>query len=338
MLKKVLLVLAVVVVAGLAGVYWLYQDIQRFADEPMALPAGGASFELTPGTGVFSLANRLQTMGWIADGRYFRAMARLDKTGASMKAGEYHIPEGTSPRALINLFNSGRVKQYKLTVPEGWTIAKFLALLKSEEQLKKELTDAEAKDLPKLLGMEEPHPEGLFFPDTYVYTNGSSDRDILLKAYRAMKKHMAESWAKRAPDTPLKSAYEALILASIVEKETGAAHERPEIAGVFIRRLNKGMRLQTDPTVIYGIGPSFDGNITRKHLKTDTPYNTYTRGGLPPTPIALPGRAALDAAVNPAEGKSLYFVSRGDGTHQFSNNLKDHNRAVRQYQLRRGKK
>lgn len=339
-LKYILVALLLLIVAGVSGGYWYHQKIQQFADSPLLIAEQNPTFQLRTGMGVGALANELSSRGWIEDARDFRLMARLDKTGASMKAGEYAIVPGTTPRQLIELFNSGKVIQYRLTIPEGWNFKQFLTRIRNDERLIHELTDVDPENLMSALGLPEQHPEGLFFPDTYQFSSGTTDRQILLRAHRVMKEKLDAAWQIRDPNIPLKDPYEALILASIVEKETGAAHERKAIAGVFSRRLIKGMRLQTDPTVIYGIGDQFDGNITRKHLRTDTPYNTYTRKGLPPTPIALPGEAALVAAVQPEDGKALYFVAKGDGsgTHYFSATLKEHNRAVYKYQIKRNRK
>jgi len=221
-----------------------------------------------------------------------------------------------------------------VTLVEGLTFKNFLETLSKQEKIDIALTDKSFAEIKNFLKLDIEHPEGWFYPDTYQYVSGISDADILLQAHKRMQRVLAEEWEKRAKDLPYKTAYEALIMASIIEKETGVAYERPEIAGVFVRRLQKGMRLQTDPTIIYGLGDSYKGNIRRKHLRQPTPYNTYVINGLPPTPIAMPARAAINAALNPAPGKTLFFVAKGDGSHQFSETLAQHNKAVQKYQIK----
>ena len=236
---------------------------------------------------------------------------------------------------MLALLVSGRSVSYSLTLLEGWNIRQVRAAVAGHEALRQTLEGVDNLDLMERLGHPGKHPEGRFFPDTYQFRRGTTDVEFLLRAMRKMDEELAQAWQARAENIPLQSAEEALILASIIEKETGLASERPQIAGVFSRRLQKGMKLQTDPTVIYGMGEDFDGNIRRKDLREDTPYNTYVHTGLPPTPICMPGREALRAAVDPAPGNSLFFVSRGDGSHVFSATLKEHNAAVRQYQLKK---
>jgi UPF0755 protein len=262
-------------------------------------------------------------------------MAHFSGDATRIKAGEYEVPAGTTPPALLDLLISGKVIQRAVTLVEGWTFRQVLAALSEDTRLVKELGKAAPGDVMERLGRSGQHPEGRFFPDTYNFTKGTTDLDILRRAYERMEQVLAQEWEQRREDLPLATPEEAVILASIVEKETGLASERPAIAGVFIRRLELGMKLQTDPTVIYGLGDAFDGNLTRAHLRGDTPYNTYVHPGLPPTPIALPGRQAIHAVLHPEDGDSLYFVAKGDGSHHFSTNLAEHNRAVRQYQLGR---
>lgn len=268
-------------------------------------------------------------------------LSRILGRDTRIKAGSYEIEPGTTPLALIDKLTRGDVTLQELTVPEGWTFRQFRAALDahpgvqhasaglSDDALLAEIVRSEP-------GGESRHPEGLFFPDTYLFSKGARDTDVLRRAYRMMKRRLAAEWERRAGGAPYASAYEALIMASIVEKETGQARERPLIAGVFVNRLRKGMLLQTDPTVIYGLGQGFDGNLRKRDLQADGPYNTYTRAGLPPTPIALPGLAAIQASLNPARTDAVYFVARGDGTHEFSASLEAHNRAVNKYQRGRG--
>ena len=265
----------------------------------------------------------------------WRLLARELDAAGRLKVGEYALEPGITPRELLRRMRDGRVIHYRVTIVEGWNFRQLRAALAAAEPLLHEATDLDDAALMAALGHPGQHPEGRFLPETYLYQRGDSDLDILRRAYAAMEQALAEAWANRAPDTPLRSPEEALILASIVEKETGQAHERPQIAGVFSRRLRRGMLLQTDPTVIYGMGSAYDGNIRKRDLTTDTPYNTYTRPGLPPTPIAMPGRAALQAAVNPAPGDALFFVSRNDGTHVFSATYAEHAAAVDCWQRRR---
>ena len=257
---------------------------------------------------------------------------RLSGDSRLIKAGSYEISQGTTPRSLLDKLVRGDEALRAVTLVEGWTFKQMRVALSKAEQLGQETYRIEPDLIMKSLGKPGLHPEGRFFPDTYTYAKGSSDLAVLARAMRAMDKKLAAVWSQRAPDTPLKTPEQALILASIVEKETGRPSDRAQISGVFSNRLRIGMMLQTDPTVIYGLGDAFDGNLRRRHLLADTPWNTYTRTGLPPTPIAMPGKAALLAAVQPANTKALYFVARGDGTSQFSTSLDEHNRAVNKYQ------
>ena len=265
-------------------------------------------------------------------------LARLSGRDTQIKAGSYEIEDGITPSALIDKLTRGDVTMQELSIPEGWTFRQFREALDAHAgvmHLTAGLDDATV--LSRLALPDGPvHPEGWFFPDTYLFAKGSKDLDILRRAHRTMKKRLAGEWDRRAPGVPYANAYEALIMASIVEKETGQARERPQIAGVFVNRLRRGMLLQTDPTIIYGLGAAFDGNLRKRDLTTDAPYNTYTRAGLPPTPIALPGLAAIQAALKPARTDALFFVARGDGTHEFSATLEAHNRAVNKFQRRGG--
>jgi UPF0755 protein len=325
-----LLVLASSFVAG-----WMLMSYQQFVDTPMALQNGATVLlQVNPGSSVRTVARTLQQQGLVEDNRYFVWMARLRGQAASIQAGEYQIEAGMSPSQLLTDMVAGKVRQYSLTLVEGWSFRQVMAQIDASPYLQHRLKEMAAEEIMAQLGHQGEHPEGRFFPDTYYFPRGLSDVEFLQRAYQAMAKRLELEWSLRAEGLPLKSPYEALILASIVEKETGQPSERGEIAGLFIRRLRKGMRLQTDPTVIYGMGLEYHGNIRKRDLLQDTPYNTYTRGGLPPTPIAMPSGDALHAALHPAAGDSLYFVARGDGTHHFSSSLKEHDCAVDKYQKR----
>jgi UPF0755 protein len=266
---------------------------------------------------------------------YWRGLAWELGVMRRLQVGEYAIEHDISPRELLDRLERGDVVQYRITLIPGWTLRELRSALGADSILLQQLPGLSDDSLMEALGAPGLPAEGQFLPETYQFTRGSSDLDILRRAHLALRRALLEAWESRAAGLPLETPEQALVLASIIEKETGRAEERREIAGVFARRLKLGMRLQTDPTVIYGIGASFDGNLTRRHLEADSPWNTYTRAGLPPTPIALPSLAALRAAVDPAPGDALYFVARGDGSHQFSRTLAEHNAAVRRFQLRR---
>ena len=319
-----LLLLLVGVVAG-ALFYW--------ANEPL-IEAGGKPIEFTiqAGSGVRSAMRQVNQAGVPAEPLLLEVLARGSGRANRIKAGSYSLTAGNSPLALLQMLVRGDTIQDSVTIIEGWTFSQMRALLSKHEGLKKDALALEDTQLLARLGVDYPYAEGLFYPDTYKFSRGSSDLQIFEQAHGRLKKMLEEEWAKRVEDLPYKTPYEALIMASIIEKETGKPSERDRIAAVFVNRLKRGMLLQTDPTVIYGMGANFDGNIRKQDLLTDTPYNTYKRVGLPPSPIALPGRAALQAALNPAKTNDLYFVARGDGTSQFSENLADHNKAVNQYQ------
>jgi len=260
------------------------------------------------------------------------AAARAMGTAATLRAGRYAVERGITLAGLLAKLKAGDVLREKLTVVEGITFRELRSLLASSSELKPDSAALSNAALLKAVGAAESHPEGLFAPDTYVYDPGTRDLEVLRQAYRRQMKLLQDAWDARAPDLPYKTPYEALIMASIVEKETGQSSERDRIAGVFVNRLRIGMLLQTDPTVIYGLGEKFDGNLRKRDLVTDTPYNSYTRAGLPPTPISLPGRASIEAALKPAQTNALYFVSKGDGSSHFSGTLDEHNRAVDKYQ------
>ena len=285
------------------------------------------------GVGVSWLANQLEKQEIIDNKYVFRAYALLNRPSLTIKAGEYTLVDIDNIPDLVAKVDKGQVIQYALTLVEGKTFKEYLAQLKSQTILEDELEGMSDADIMRAVGSPGKHPEGQFAPQTYFYQKGQSDLDVLKKAHKRLNDTVADAWENRAEDLELRSAYQLLIMASIIEKETGAAEERPTISGVFNNRLKIGMKLQTDPTVIYGMGDKYDGNIRRKDLRTDTEYNTYTRYGLPPTPIAMAGEAAIYAAANPETTEAFYFVGRGDGSHYFSKDLKEHNKAVVKYQL-----
>ena len=325
-------------VGVLAGLFVLVSGIglwqlDRFLHTPMTVPAEGTSFEITPGATFHGISRQLQEAGIVSNGAMLRGYARWTGQANGVQAGEYRILSGTTPAALLDQFTSGDVQLYSFTIVEGWNHWDLLRAMQAHPQIDARMTDEDWPALLAELGAETLHPEGLFLPETYRFPRHTTDQTLLKQAYGFMQAALAEEWAQRDTTSPVTTPYEALILASIVEKETARADERAKIAGVFARRLNKRMRLQTDPTVIYGIGPGFNGNLTRRDLKTDTPHNTYTRGGLPPTPIAMPGRDAIHAALHPASGEELYFVATGleDGSHKFSVTKAEHDAAVAEY-------
>jgi UPF0755 protein len=320
----------------LALASWLsVTELQRRWQQPLLLPEEGASLTVATGDSLRAVVERLHQRGLLPYPRLVTWYGRWSGQDQRIKRGEYLLPPGTTPGSLLSLLESGRVVQYQVTLPEGITLAQALGILADEAALQSILSGPNDQRLVELVAPQS-KTEGLFFPDSYYYARGDSDWQVLQRAHRSMLVQLQEEWETRAPELPYETPYDALIMASIIEKETGLPEEREQIAGVFVRRLQKGMRLQTDPTIIYGLGENFDGNLRRKHLKdASNPYNSYRHGGLPPTPIALPGRAAIRAALHPAEGESLYFVARGDGGHVFSASLAEHERAVRKYQLQR---
>ena len=292
-------------------------------------------FTVERGSTYRDVASQLQQAGVVEDSLWLRLHGRLEGRTASLKTGTYEIIPGMSPLDVINLIVAGRTKSWPVQFIEGWTFAEVKAELATHEQLQQTLPGMTDKQIMAALGAPDRHPEGLFFPDTYRYEATETDLQVLERAFDRMQTVLAEEWAQRTEGLPYETPYQALIMASLVEKETGVGSERAKIAGVFVRRLDRGMRLQTDPTVIYGLGEKYQGNLTRQHLQDDNEYNTYRRGGLPPTPIALAGREAIHAALHPAEGEALYFVAKGDGSHTFSRTFSEHREAVQQYQVRR---
>ena len=321
-----LLALLVAIGGAAAGWWWLQQ--------PLRLPANANSVDLSiePGTLPRAVAQAVRDAGVDVDPRLLFAWFRVSGEGHRIKAGSYELERGITPERLLDKLARGEASLRAVTLVEGWNWRQVRAALAKADGLRPDTAKLADADLMKLLGRPDVAPEGRFFPDTYTYAKGSSDVKVLQRALRAMDKRLAEAWAQRAPQSVLQNPEEALILASIVEKETGKAADRTLIAAVFQNRLRVGMPLQTDPTVIYGIGERFDGNLRKVDLQTDSPYNTYLRGGLTPTPIAMPGKASLLAAVQPAPGNFLYFVAKGDGSSHFSASLSEHNRAVNKYQ------
>jgi UPF0755 protein len=335
-MRKLLVLLSalLLLVAAFAG-FGVWQ-VERFMSTPVSVPEEGQVLEIAPGSSFGAVAQQLTDSGAIASATWYRLYARWSGKAGEIHAGEYLVASGATPRDILEQLTSGAVRLYSFTIVEGWNHRDLLQALHAHDAI---AATMEAEDWPALLaelGATTTHPEGQFLPETYRFPRGTTDRTVLAQAHSLMQQVLDEEWQVRGPKAPVATPYDALILASIVEKETARADERPRIAGVFARRLDKRMRLQTDPTVIYGIGPGFDGNLTRTHLRTDTPYNTYTRSGLPPTPIAMPGRAAINAVLHPAEGDELYFVATGlgDGSHKFSATKDEHDAAVAEY-LRR---
>lgn len=323
-LLVLLLLAALAAMVGGAAAWWLGQPLQTSAPS--------LELEIEPGTSPRGVAQAVVDAGVQTDARWLYYWFRLSGQDRQIRAGNYELNAGLTPRSLLQKLVRGEESLRAITFVEGWTFRQMRALMAKEEFLKHDTALMSEADIMAALGKPGMAAEGMFFPDSYTYAKGSSELAVLRRAQHAMERRLNEAWAQRSADTPLKSAYEALILASIVEKETGKASDRGQIAGVFSNRLRVGMRLQTDPSVIYGLGANFDGNLRRRDLQTDTPWNTYTRAGLPPTPIAMPGKASLMAAVRPDPTKAYYFVARGDGSSHFSANLEEHNRAVNRYQ------
>jgi len=320
--------------AGLVTSLFLGYKFNQFQTQPINMQGDSAQFTINSGNSIRQVAHQLARKGYIDDPLMFIALAKINGDEANIKAGEYRITSSQSPQDLIELFRKGNSILYSFTIIEGWTFKQLLEALNSDPVLKHTVAKLTIPQIMAQISSADEHPEGRFLPDTYHFPRGTTDISFLKRAYQTMQKQLENEWAKRAKGLPLKTPYEALILASIIEKETGAAFERPLIAAAFIHRLKKNMRLQTDPTIIYGLGSSFDGNIRYSDLRKNTPYNTYLHKGLTPTPIALPGIDAIRAALHPANSNAIYFVSKGDGTHHFSSTLEEHNSAVRKYQLK----
>ncbi len=325
-----------VVTALLVGAlcYWALDRYQAFADAPIAGLHAGDTLQVARGDSFPVVLRKLRTLG-VSSGHdlEWRAIGRQSGAASKLQVGEYAVAPGTTPRQLMLMMRDGKVISHRFTIVEGWNLRELRAAMAKADPLEHDTTGLDDAALMDKLGHPGQHPEGRFLPETYLYTRGDKDSDVLRRAHDAMDKALSAAWESRMPGLPLKTPQDALTLASIVEKETGIAAERPQIAGVFVRRLELGMLLQTDPTVIYGMGDRYAGNIRKSDLTTDTPYNTYLRVGLPPTPIAMPGVAALQAATHPAPGDSLYFVAIGDGSgrHAFTRTLSEHQSAVRDY-------
>lgn len=323
--KFILAAVAFTLLASALIAYWAWRPITPPGTAPIA-------FTIEAGSSVRSSMQQMEAAGVPVNPALLELLARLTGKAPRLKAGNYELKPGTSPMALVDQLVRGEYAQEALAVIEGWTFRQMRAAVDAHPALRHDTAHLSDRELLEKVAPGEKVPEGLFFPDTYRFAKGSSDLQIYRQAYGLMQKRLEEAWARRQPELPYRHPYEALTMASIIEKETGQRSERKMIAAVFVNRLRRGMLLQTDPTVIYGMGDKFQGNIRKRDLETDTPYNTYTRPGLPPTPIALPGAESLEAAVAPAAIDALYFVARGNGTSEFSNNLADHNRAVNKYQ------
>ncbi len=327
-MKKLSLLALILLLGLLATAVWAHRDWRAFTEAPL-IEDGQVVLWLPAGSSFAALGRQLETLGLIERDWRWQLYGRLQQP--SLRAGEYLLGGPMSLPELVALLERGDVRRHRFTVVEGWTLAQLRQMLASDPRLRQLTADWDEERLMAELGCEGCFGEGRFLPETYFFARPDSDLDILRRAHRALNEQLRSVWETRAQNLPLQSPEELLVLASIIERETGQASERAKVAGVFTRRLEIGMRLQTDPTVIYGMGDDFDGRLLRVHLRQDHPWNTYTRHGLPPTPIALPGRAALQAAGHPADGTALYFVARGDGSHHFSDTLAEHNSAVNRY-------
>ena len=325
MLRRLFALLALAAAAAAIGYWWI-------AVRPLPLPQDPYNFTVRAGAPLRAVAYDLTAAGVLPAHWLLVGLARLRGVDRMIKAGNYEVSYGTTLAGLLAKLTQGDVTQTSFTIVEGWTIRDLREALRNADAIVKQVSDLPEADLMAKIGASEKQAEGWFFPDTYFFAAGATDASILVRAHRLMRARLDAAWETRAPGLPLTSAYEALILASLVEKETGRAADRPLVASVFVNRLRQGMKLQTDPSVIYGIGEHFDGNLKRRDLDRDQAFNTYTREGLPPTPIALPSQSSLDAVLHPPRTPYLYFVSRGDGSSEFSANLTEHNRAVAKYQ------
>ncbi|RFC34849.1 MAG: UPF0755 protein [Candidatus Nitrotoga sp. SPKER] len=319
----VIVLLLVVLMASAIGYYVI---------RPLSFATLPLEFSLDQGSSLKAAARQMQQAGVLPNDWMFVWLARMLGKSTQIQAGNYELETAVTMLELLTVVTDGQAAQSEFSIIEGWTFNQFRTALNTNPAIRHDSASLPEAEILRHIGAEEAYAEGLFFPDTYYFVKGTSDLTLLKRAYKTMQLHLQDSWQERMPDLPLKSAYEALILASIVEKETGQASDRSMIAAVFINRLRKGMLLQTDPTVIYGLGESFDGNLRKRDLLTDTSYNTYTRTGMPPTPISLPGLASIQATLHPASTDALYFVARGNGSSQFSNTLNEHNNAVNRYQ------
>lgn len=322
-----------ILLAGSVVAFLAYKEYQSFIETAVAVPAEHTIFSVEKGSSFSKVANQLESKQLIKSAVLFKVLAKSRQQEAKLKTGEYQLPEAVKPIELLDILTSGRSLQYKQVIIEGKSFKQLVESIKSNPNLQQTLSDDDYASIMEKLGSDFSNPEGMFFPDTYNFPRNTTDLQFLQRSYEDMQNYIQKAWDERAPNPHIKTPYEALILASIVEKETGHEAERPMIARVFLNRLEKGMMLQTDPTVIYGMGDKYEGNIRKKDLKSDNPYNTYTRYGLPPTPIATPGRKAIDAVMHPPEGDALYFVAKGDGTSYFSKTYREHRKAVIKYLL-----
>lgn len=331
--------LILLALAALAVGIWLWRDYDRYTHAALPVVDADATIDVPRGANYPAIVAELRRRGLVGSGPldvwYWRALGRETAVTNRLHAGEYALPPGVTPRELLRRMAAGEVVQHRFTIVDGWTFRQLRLALANESGLQQTLPGIGDQAIARRLDIADGKPEGWFLPETYSFVKGESDFDVLKRSNEAMRRALDRLWPQRSSDVKFDTPYQALILASIVEKETAQPSERATIAGVFVRRLKFGMRLQTDPTVIYGMGENYAGNIRRSDLETDTPWNTYTRDGLPPTPIALPGTDAIEAALHPAPGDALYFVARGDGSHEFTPTLDAHNRAVQKYQLHR---
>jgi UPF0755 protein len=325
LIKKLFVTVTIGAVAAVGAFSW-------WSKQPLTSGSAVIPFTVLAGSSVGAASQQIAEAGIALNPWMFSVLARVTQKAGRIKAGSYELKPGTTPRRLLDQLVRGEFAQESLTIIEGWTFRQMRAAVAANEGLRHETAELSDAELMAKLSKEFKIPEGLFFPDTYLFAKGSPDMQVYKQAHAMLMSHLDTAWKKRDPSLPYATPYQALTMASIVEKETGQKSERALIAGVFVNRLKTGMLLQTDPTVIYGMGARYEGKIRKRDLETDTPYNTYTRSGLPPTPIALPGRESLEAALQPAKTDALYFVSRGDGTSKFSDNLGDHNKAVNQFQ------
>lgn len=324
-LTKILFAVFVLFAIAAGGLWW-------WANQPLSLRTSPLDFHVSAGSSLRSAITQMREAGMEVEPNLLALLARAKRADTAIKAGSYAVYEGVTPSQLLDKLLKGKVTQGELTLVEGWTFRQWRARLDKHPDLKHELLGLSEAQIIEKLGLRLVSLEGQLFPDTYLFDKQSSDLELLARAQRAMQRKLDAEWASRSTALPYKTPSDALIMASIVEKETGREADRQLVAAVFVNRLRKGMLLQTDPTVIYGIGEKFDGNLRKRDLLTDTPYNTYTRPGLPPTPIAMPGQASIRAALNPAPSDVIYFVARGDGSSEFSRTLDEHNRAVNKYQ------
>ena len=335
LLRRIVLAGFALLLAGAAAGFWLIQTQQRAMERPLRIGDEPFVYSVPRGATITGIARDLETAGLMESALRLELQARWSGAASRIKAGEYALEPGLTPIGLLDLLVAGTVVQHPFTIVEGWTFRELRRRIAESGALVRTLEGLSDEEAMAQLGLEGTHPEGRFFPETYHFPAGATDVQLLRRAFEAMYSYLQSAWARRDEGLPLSSPDEVLVLASIVEKETGAVEERARIAGVFVSRLRRGMRLETDPTVIYGLGSEFDGNLRKSDLRRDTPYNTYVRKGLPPTPIAIPSAAAIDAVVAPLEDGSLYFVATGDGRHVFSTNYEDHRKAVVRYQIRR---